>query len=335
MTIYDIAAEAGVSASTVSRVLNNKMGVNLETRAKVERLLRKYNFEPNASAQGLVSNSSKIVGIMMSDIRTSHHAEGAYFIEQQLQQSGYTCIIVNSGFSEASRENGFRILASRRAEAVVLIGSTFQTESVAKNIRKYLKNMPVIIENGTLDLPNVYSILADEQNGIAECLRLLYRKGRTHPCYINMNDTPSNHLKIQGFVSAWRERNPTEAMDPPVIHLHHNEGEEEWQTCYDQIKKLICRHPNIDSIIFSTDLLANAGVQAMMDAGGSVPDDIAVIGVDNSLYARLSRPQLTVLDNKMQELSIACSNILVHILNNEPAAHKMMILSEIIERDST
>ena len=80
MTIYDIAAEAGVSASTVSRVLNNKMGVNLETRAKVERLLRKYNFEPNASAQGLVSNSSKIVGIMMSDIRTSHHAEGAYFI---------------------------------------------------------------------------------------------------------------------------------------------------------------------------------------------------------------------------------------------------------------
>ncbi len=103
----------------------------------------------------------------------------------------------------------------------------------------------------------------------------------------------------------------------------------------DQIKKLICRHPNIDSIIFSTDLLANAGVQAMMDAGVSVPDDIAVIGVDNSLYARLSRPQLTVLDNKMQELSIACSNILVHILNNEPAAHKMMILSEIIERDST
>lgn len=52
MTIYDIAAEAGVSASTVSRVLNNKMGVNLETRAKVERLLRKYNFEPNASAPG-------------------------------------------------------------------------------------------------------------------------------------------------------------------------------------------------------------------------------------------------------------------------------------------
>lgn len=335
MTIYDIASEAGVSASTVSRVINNKKGVNQETRTKVERLLKKYHFEPNASAQGLVSHSSKIIGIMMSDIRTSHHAEGAYFIEQQLQKSGYTCIIINSGFSEESRENGFRILASRRPEAVVLIGSTFQTDSVVKNIRKYLKTLPVIIENGYLDLPNVYSVLADEQNGIAECLRLLYRKGRERPCYINMNDTPSNNLKIQGFVSAWREHNPRADMQPPILHLQRSETEEEWQTCYNQIKKLLRRHPDIDSIIFSTDLLANAGVRAMTDSGLSVPGDIAVIGVDNSLYARLSHPQLTVLDNKMQELSITCASLLVRILNNEAVAHKMMILSDIIEREST
>ena len=107
MTIYDIASEAGVSASTVSRVINNKKGVNLETSDRVERLLKKYHFEPNASAQGLVSHSSKIIGIMMSDIRTSHHAEGAYFIEQQLQKSGYACIIINSGFSEESRKTVF------------------------------------------------------------------------------------------------------------------------------------------------------------------------------------------------------------------------------------
>lgn len=75
-----------------------------------------------------------------------------------------------------------RLLASRRVEAIVLIGSTFQTPSVEKNIRKYLKNLPIIIENGFIDLPNVYSVLADEQNGIAECLRLLYKKGRRrHP----------------------------------------------------------------------------------------------------------------------------------------------------------
>lgn len=335
MTIYDIAAEAGVSASTVSRVINNKKGVNLDTRAKVERLLKKYHFEPNASAQGLVSHSSKIIGIMMSDIRTSHHAEGAYFIEQQLQKSGYTCIIINSGFSEESRENGFRILASRRPEAVVLIGSTFQSESVAKNIRKYLKNLPVIIENGCLDLPNVYSVLADEKNGIAECLRLLYRKGRSRPCYINMNDTPSNRLKIEGFISAWREHDPNPGMAPPVLYLQRSETEDEWYACYAQMKELLKRRPDIDSMIFATDLLANAGINALTDSGISVPDEIAVIGVDNSIYSRLSTPRMTVLDNKMQELSITCASLLVRILNNEAVANKMMILSSIIERGST
>ena len=77
MTIYDIAQEAGVSASTVSRVLNGKKGVSVGTRLRIESLLQKYDFEPNASAQGLVSQSSKLVGIIMSDIRTPHHAEGA------------------------------------------------------------------------------------------------------------------------------------------------------------------------------------------------------------------------------------------------------------------
>ena len=334
MTIYDIAQEAGVSASTVSRVLNKKKGVNSETRLRIEQLLEKYNFEPNASAQGLVCQSSKIIGIMMSDIRTSHHAEGAYFIEQQLQKNGYSCIIINSGFSEESRENGFRLLASRRAEAVVLIGSTFQTESVKKNIRKYLKNRPIIIENGFIELPNVFSVLADEQNGIAECLRLLYRKGRQHPCFVNMGDTPSNSLKSQGFRIAWQERNPN-GGEPPVFQIAHRPDADEWTCCYQATQHLMRTHPETDSIIFVTDLLAHAGVRALLDSGFRVPEQVSVIGVDNSIYSRLSSPRLTTLDNKMQELSITCSNNLIRILNHETVSHRMMILSDLIERDTT
>lgn len=335
MTIYDIAVEAGVSASTVSRVLNGKKGVNRETRQKVEKLLKKYHFEPNASAQGLVSQSSKIIGIMMSDIRTSHHAEGAYFIEQYLQKEDYSCVIVNSGFSEESRENGFRLLSSRRAEAVVLIGSTFQTESVKKNIQKYFPDIPIIIENGYIDLPNVYGVLADEQDGIAACLRLLYEKGCKCPYYINMNHTPSNTLKMRGFVSVWLVNNPGDTASPPILDIKRNPNEDEWTTSYKEIQRLIAEHPEIDSLIFSTDLLANAGARALMEAGINVPKQVAVIGVDNSIYSKLSYPPLTVLDNKMQELSITCSNMLLRILNNEVVAHKVMILSDIVERDTT
>ena len=333
MTIYDIAKTAGVSASTVSRVLNNKPGVSSETRQKVAKLLKEYHFEPNASAQGLVSQCSKIIGIMMSDIRTVHHAESAYHVEQALQKAGYSCLIVNCGFTEESREEGLRLLASRRAEAVVLIGSTFQSDKIKLAIQRYLKNLPVIIENGVIDLPNVYSVVADEEHGVAECLHLLFRKGKKNPCYVNINMTPSNTLKIQGFVHAWKEHTP--GKEPFIVNLEHQQDCDEWATCYDATKQLISQHPELDSIIFSTDLLANAGMRALQDSGIHIPEQVAVIGIDNSIYSQLSFPRMTVLNNKMPELSITCSNILLQILDGKEVSHRLMVVSEIIEREST
>lgn len=333
MTIYDIAKIAGVSASTVSRVLNNKPGVNNETRQKVAKLLKEHHFEPNASAQGLVSQSSKIIGIMMSDIRTLHHAESAYYVEQALQKAGYSCLIVNCGFTEESREDGLRLLASRRAEAVVLIGSTFQSEKIRIAIQRYLKNLPVIIENGVIDLPNVYSVVADEEHGVAECMHLLSRKGRKNPCYVNINMTPSNKLKINGFCHAWKEHIPD--REPFILNLERRQDTDEWKICYDAIKQLIVRHPELDSLIFSTDLLANAGMRALQDSGIRIPEQVAVIGIDNSIYSQLSSPRMTVLNNKMPELSITCSNVLLQILDGKEVSNRLMVLSEIIEREST
>lgn len=333
MTIYDIAKIAGVSGSTVSRVLNHKPGVNSETRQRVAKLLEEYHFAPDASAQGLVSQSSKIIGIMMSDIRTVHHAESAYYVEQALQKAGYSCLIVNCGFTEKSREEGLRILASRRAEAVVLIGSTFQSENTRLAIQKYLKNLPIILENGVIDLPNVYSVVADEEHGVAECLQLLFHKGRSKPCYVNMNMTPSNVLKMQGYRHAWKEHFP--GKEPFILNLEARESNDEWQTCYQATKELIEQHPEVDSIIYSTDLLANAGMRALQDLGITIPEQVAVIGIDNSIYSQLCSPQMTVLNNKMPELSITCSNLLLQILDGKKVSNRLMVLSEIIEREST
>lgn len=333
MTIYDIGKIAGVSASTVSRVLNNKPGVNNETRQKILKLLNQYHFEPNASAQGLVSQSSKIIGIMMSDIRTIHHSESAYYVEQALQKAGYSCLIVNCGFTEESQEKGLRILASRRAEAVLLIGSNFQSENTKQAILRYLKNRPVIIENGTIDLPNVYSVVADEEHGVAECLQLLFRKGKKHPCYVNINMTPSNILKMQGYCHAWREH--IQDREPFILNIPRQEGRDEWELCYEATGELLLNNPETDAIIFSTDLLANAGMRALQKMGIQIPEQVSVIGIDNSIYSQLCDPPMTVLNNKMPELSITCSNLLLQILDGQNVSKRLMVLSEIIERSTT
>ena len=96
-TIYDIAKEAGVSASTVSRVVNNKPGINEKTRKKVQQLLEKYNYIPNEAARGLVTQSSRIIGILIEDIRVFHHTESAYVIEQEMTRLGYSCLSLCTG----------------------------------------------------------------------------------------------------------------------------------------------------------------------------------------------------------------------------------------------
>lgn len=313
--------------------MNNKPGVNNETRQKILKLLNQYHFEPNASAQGLVSQSSKIIGIMMSDIRTIHHSESAYYVEQALQKAGYSCLIVNCGFTEESQEKGLRILASRRAEAVLLIGSNFQSENTKQAILRYLKNRPVIIENGIIDLPNVYSVVADEEHGVAECLQLLFRKGKKHPCYVNINMTPSNILKMQGYCHAWREH--IQDREPFILNIPRQEGRDEWELCYEATGELLLNNPETDAIIFSTDLLANAGMRALQKMGIQIPEQVSVIGIDNSIYSQLCDPPMTVLNNKMPELSITCSNLLLQILDGQNVSKRLMVLSEIIERSTT
>ncbi len=174
-TIYDIAKEAGVSASTVSRVVNNKPGIHEKTRKKVQALLEKYNYSPN---------------------------EAAYVIEQELTRRGYTCITLSTGPDPERKAECIRILEQRRAEGAVLMGSMFGTESVEESIREHLPHVPIAMANGWLDLPNVYAVLADEAHGVEQCVELLAKQGRRRLAFVEDLDTPSNSSKKQGFQTA-------------------------------------------------------------------------------------------------------------------------------------
>jgi LacI family transcriptional regulator len=328
MTIYDIAKEAGVSASTVSRVLNNKPGIHPETRRKIQRLLSKYNYSPSETARGLVNQASKIIGILVADIRNIHHTDGAYFIERELTKLGYCCIIFNTGTDDVAKAEYIKILSRRRVEGAVLIGSSFQTEAVDHAIQRYLNNTPVVIANGYIDLPNVYGVLADEQNGVANCVKLLFDKGHVHPAFVNDFYTPSNKLKQLGFEQAIRNLG---IADKPLIY----ETESSLEGAYDVTRQTVKEHPEIDGIIYSVDFLAAGGVRALTDMGISIPGRVSLIGIDNSIYAEICNPKLTSLDNKLLDLSMSASRILIDVLNGRQTTKKILIFSTIVERETT
>ena len=326
MTIYDIAKEAGVSASTVSRVVNGKPGVKDATREKVKHLLAQYKYSPNETARGLVNQASRMIGILISDIRTIHHTDGAYIIEQELVKLGYCCIIFNTGADEASKAGYIQILSQRKVEGAVMIGSAFQTAAVADAIEAYLPDVPVVIANGYLDLPNVYGVLADEKYGVSACVDMLVKKGHTKLAFIIDVHTVSNDLKLEGYKFGV-ERNGGEIVV--------RECEPSLHGAYDATSKLMAERPDIDGIIYAVDLLAAGGARALTDLNIPVPERVAIMGIDNSIYAEICNPRLSTLDNKLLELSTASVRNLIDALQGKPVTKKMMIFSDIVERETT
>lgn len=97
MTIYDIAKEAGVSITTVSRVINQKSGVKESTRERVQQILEKYKYLPNPAAKELADKNSRTIALITEDIRDVHYSSTVFTIEQELSKRGYNCLLINTG----------------------------------------------------------------------------------------------------------------------------------------------------------------------------------------------------------------------------------------------
>ena len=307
MTIYDIAAKAGVSASTVSRVINGRSGIGKATRERVEAILKETGFVIDEGARSLVSQKSHMVGILVSDIRNQHHIEGAYMILRRLQEDGYVSLLLNAGESPDQKAECIRILARRKIDALVLVGSAFECPEVEAAIVAHMSSIPVVFQNGSFTLANVHSALAAEDRGTEEAVDHLCEEGRRRIAYVNNADTASNRRKIAGYRRAMARH----GLEPLIVpSCREDSGEAGGEAT----ASLLANHPDVDAIIFSIDITAVGACRYILDSGRCIPDDIAVIGTDDSPYARLANPRLTSIDTRLQKLSDICCDMLLGAL---------------------
>lgn len=325
MTIYDIAAEAGVSASTVSRVINNKSGVKPSTKKMVEALLAKYNYSPDQAARGLVCKNSRMIGILVSDIRNQHYTEGAYIIGQAFLEKGYCALIFNTGSENEKKAEYVRLLSERKVEGAVFIGSTFQAEEVKEAVSKYLSGIPVVMANGSIDLGNISSVTADEEGGVAEAVRYLSSKGKRRIIYLDGEDTPSNRLKRRGYLSA---------MASLGLEAEVHAAANSYEGGLEAMSEILDEESDVDGVMCAVDLIAVGALRAATDRGLKVPDEISFIGVDNSPYASYSNPRLTTVDTHLHELSLCSARNLLEAVAGHEVVRKIIIPSELVVRES-
>ena len=146
MTIYDIAKLAGVSASTVSRVMNGKAGVGEEKRKLITELLEKNNYAPDENARSLAMQSTRTIGILTDDLGARRQNEGILRVESEIMRGGYFCFTKYSGSSEASLKEALSELASRKVDGALMLGPSFaDPKRMERVIKCYLPNTPIVL----------------------------------------------------------------------------------------------------------------------------------------------------------------------------------------------
>lgn len=333
MTIYDIAAIAGVNASTVSRVINGKPGCGKKKREEILALLKQYNFIPDETARNLVTQRNHTIGILTDDLHSAHMNEAIAILQNELLSAGYHCYVscVNDAQKPDAVEQGFRDLASRRVEGVLLLGRCFHNHQVLEpEVDKYLPDKPVILVNQTQppQRENIYAIGASEPRGIRRCVELLVRRGRKKlMLVVDRGRTSAPQLK-QAFEEAVTVYggNITGCTVTDVPYRGTN-GEE-------IAERIMVQHPEVDGVMCTHDRIAINVIYALQGLGREVPRDVSVIGEDNSELCKVCRPKLTSLDTMIQKITLLSAETMLNSLEGRPCQRHVSLEMEVHHRDS-
>lgn len=329
MNIYDIAAEAGTSISTVSRVLNNKGNVNPQIRKRVESVLKKYDYKPSAIARGMVSKSMKSIAIMTVDVRVTHYARTIYVIEQAFSNCGYNVTVCNTGGSILECARYVEILSEKQIDGLVLIGSVFNELINNPDITCQLKEIPVVIANGQVDLPNFYSVLVDDTKGIRMAVDYLYEKGHREFVYVYDVDTDSGRAKRQGFLEGLKLHDIPDGEKRVIICKHGLEGGK------DAVKQIVEHKLVVSAVVFGEDKTAIGAMKEFKKRGYQIPGDVAIFGCNNSPDSLICEPELTTLDSKPELMGHLCAQLLSELIEGKYTESHIAIQPELVLRDTT
>lgn len=328
MNIYDIAKEAGVSIATVSRVINNKGNVSEKTRMQVLEIIQRSGYTPNIFARGLGLNSIKVVGVICSDVSDLFYAKAVSIIENELREVGYVVILCCTGQNIKDKRKYLELLLSKRVDAIILVGSIFKEIKDNSHIEKAAETLPIILINSYMNIPNVYCVLCDETEIQVSNVTQLKEKGYDRILYLYDSNTFSGMAKLNGFKLGLLKNelpNNPDYIIKTERSIHSAEA---------AVTSALEKGLSFNAVMTSEDILAAGAMKAATAQGLRIPQDLAVIGFNNSLIAECTTPTLSSVDNKIENLCSLGCKMLMDVLDGKKVPNKMLISCDLVTRES-
>lgn len=296
ITIYDIAKEAGVSPSTVSRVLTNNVNVRKEKKERILELIEKYNFKPNAFARGLSESRSKVIGIIVADVRNPFYSQMFVACEHAAEKMGYTVFLADSHSSLAREIDEMERLQNQRVDAILMVGGSIDQRKVSKEfiekVSAIAQKTPIVTSSCVVEAENCYAIRINESQCMKLLLEHLIELGHRDIAVIGGRlEVSSTWEKFEQFKKQMEEYHIPIREEFMAVR-----GAYDFDTGFKEMNQMLDAGNIPTAVIAINDAAALGVMQAIRDHGYRIPEDISVVGYDNTLYSTLANPMLTSID---------------------------------------
>lgn len=332
MNIYDVSKKAGVSIATVSRVINGNSYVSEITKKKVLDVIEEFDYTPNAFARGLGLKTMKIVGIMCADSSDPYVAMAIFLLEQELRRNNYDAILCCTGYDVKDKQYYMNLLLSKHTDAIILVGSNFVEADNEKNqyIKDTAKTVPIMIINGALNSENIFCTLCDDYQAVYEAAKALQNSGCQNILYLYNANSYSGQKKLSGYLAAVNPNNKPLKNNAYVQYVNGSISEVK-----NHLSNLYMKGLTFDAIITSDDSLAISVLKFAKQNNLTIPEQLSVIGYNNSIISECSDPELTSIDNKLEAVCSNCISTLMGVLQGQQMPLKTVFSAEIVKRGTT
>lgn len=325
--IYDVAGAAGVSLATVSRVLNHPEKVKEVTRNKVLKIINEKGYKPNANARGLASRRSTTVAVVIPEISRASVAEMIQGIDDAAKKFGYMIRLFINKDAAKERDMWREVIASS------VDGIIFMSDEMTKDIYQIIEGtpVPVVFLNALSKKDTIASVCVDYEECAFSITNQMIKKGNKRIVFIGTEHKYAlNEMKQKGYARAMQDAN-LEAK------YYYSSGDLNKNEIY--FTNLLDKEiPEVALVV--RDSMAISLMNVATKRGIKVPDQLQVVGFQNTRYALLSNPKLTCAEIPIYEMGSSAMGYLTTVLKDAPPsrlrkAEKILLPFDIVWRGST
>lgn len=328
MRIKDIAREANVSTATVSHVINKTKYVADDTRERVEKAIKKFDYHPNTHAQSLALGRSKMIGLLVSDISNPFFPEIIKSIEAAVFASGYSLILLNTNYETSRAVDYVQRLIQMKVAGIILMTAEFDDAFIREAKRK---RTSIVFHDLGIVGEKMSNVILDYAVGIDEAVQHLVSLGHKRIAHIaGSHEIHSAIVRQNAFVDSVKRHLPNEP-EPKIF-----EGDFRFEGGRLAASRMLAEKKLPTAVVVANDLMALGAMQELKAAGLQIPRDMSIVGFDDISFASLSEPALTTVCSPRVEIGRrAVEALLLTIERPHQQGVEVRIPTYLIKRAST